>query len=153
MRGALPKQVEELKMSGGFRPDRHNGRMPTIATDTQVELPDEVKGVQSTLEDNYTDDEIFCWRKVVEAAEDIGGIAFADAEVAWQLAQSIYRHRLAAKAIREHGVVVTAPTGALKRNPACAVADTECKNIARLSEALGLTPAGRARLNIRSPKR
>lgn len=101
--------------------------------------------------DAFAADELAIWQSLVGTLESLAALHEADGELLIQLAQAIYRHRLAMASIRDEGVVYRAGDF-LKRNPACSVAAVEASLIARLLGEAGLTPSAREKLNIADPE-
>ena len=138
--GPAPKSTAELKLSGGYRPDRHAQRETLVAECNEFVLPHG---------DNWTQEETRLWNEVCDAVRNVsGGPFFVDTFIMWQLVQALNRADMAANDIRTSGTTYTTADGLRKRNPAVSIAQAEAALVTRLTGELGLSPTARKKLGI-----
>lgn len=137
--GRTPKPIEQLKLTGGYRPDRHGTDHPVYP----VEAPDP----PAYLIDDARD----IWQELVPMLVGGGVMAPAHGFALAMLCNSLARYWQLAAIVDAEGVVVDSPGGP-KRHPAAMAMDHAWDRAMTGLREFGLTPASLGKVQAKPPK-
>ena len=135
--GPKPTPTEVLKLRGSWRANHRGSEpQPTIGVPHRPDWLD----AEAVTE----------WNRIVPELERLKLLTVVDLAELAAYCQTWSDYILAVKAVREHGETFTSDSGMLKKSPWVGVRAEAAKQLHRLADAFGFSPAARSRVTAAS---
>lgn len=133
-----PKPTATLKLTGGYRADRHGDR-----TDDATDIPDVLECPDDLDEAAKAE-----WSRVVDVLGPLGLATSLDRAILTTYCVSWSRWREAEREIAQRGLVVEGHRGVMVPNPMLRVARDARDAMNKAARELGMTPTARVGLDL-----
>lgn len=140
MKGRKPKPTQSKVLQGTFRKDRHSGAEAA----PEVALPE--------APDHLSPDAVQEWSRVSEELYSCGLLSRVDRAALAAYCVVYARWAEAESGIREKGLLIKAPSGAIQQSPLVGIANRALDLMHKYMVEFGMTPSSRSRIKVDPPK-